>query len=171
MIEARLSAQPEQPDGLEQPQRAERVGVSRIFRGFERDLDMALCAEVINLIRLDFLNNPDEISGIRQIAVVEEKILVRIVRVLIEMIDAFGVEQRRPPLDAVDFVPLGKEQFREIGAVLSGDSGYQGFFCGHWGSFMVIFILFGEEDIEMADRANEFGGLYDILFGKNCDSV
>jgi hypothetical protein len=132
---------------------------------------VGLGREIVDFVGADIGDELDEIGTVRQIAVVEEKILVRIVRVLIEMIDAFGVEQRRPPLDAVDFVPLGKEQFREIGAVLSGDSGYQGFFCGHWGSFMVIFILFGEEDIEMADRANEFGGLYDILFGKNCDSV
>jgi hypothetical protein len=28
----------------------------------------------------------------------------------------------------VDFVALGKEQFGEVGAVLAGDSGNQGFF-------------------------------------------
>jgi hypothetical protein len=39
------------------------------------------------------------------------------------MIDARGVERRRPPLDAVDGVAEAEQIFGEIGAVLPGDAG------------------------------------------------
>ena len=47
------------------------------------------------------------------------------VRILIEMIDARGVERGRPPLDAVHGVAEAKQIFGEIGAVLPGNAGDQ----------------------------------------------
>lgn len=47
---------------------------------------------------------------------------VRGVRVLIEVIGAVGVEQRRAALDAVYLVALFQKQFRQLGAVLAGDT-------------------------------------------------
>ena len=51
------------------------------------------------------------------------KLLVRLVRILVEVLDAAGVERRRAALDAVDVVALVEQQLGEIGAVLSGDAG------------------------------------------------
>jgi hypothetical protein len=48
------------------------------------------------------------------------------VRVLIEMIDARGIERGRPPLDAVYGIAEAKQIFGEIGAVLPGDAGEKG---------------------------------------------
>jgi hypothetical protein len=44
------------------------------------------------------------------------------------MIDTIGVERRGPAFQAVDFIPFGKEQFGQVGAVLAGDAGNQRFF-------------------------------------------
>ena len=45
------------------------------------------------------------------------------VRILVEMIDARGVERGRPPLDAMHGVAEAEQIFGEIGAVLPGDAG------------------------------------------------
>ena len=50
------------------------------------------------------------------------------VRVLVQVVDPLGIEGRRPPLDAMDFVALGQQELRQIGAVLAGDAGDEGFF-------------------------------------------
>ena len=48
-----------------------------------------------------------------------------LVRILIQMIDAVGVEQRGPALDAVHFVALAEQKLGKVGAVLAGDAGDQ----------------------------------------------
>jgi hypothetical protein len=53
------------------------------------------------------------------------------VRILVEMVDAVGVEQGCPALDAVHLVALVEQELGEIGAVLSGDAGDQGDFRCH----------------------------------------
>ena len=53
-----------------------------------------------------------------------------LVRILVQVVDAVGVEQRGAALDAVDFVALAQQEFGEVGAVLAGDAGDEGFF-GH----------------------------------------
>ena len=44
-----------------------------------------------------------------------------LVRVLVEVVDAVGVEERRAPLDAVNLVAFGEEELREVRAVLAGN--------------------------------------------------
>jgi hypothetical protein len=45
------------------------------------------------------------------------------VRVLVQVVDAVGVEERGAALDAVDFVALAQQEFGKVGAVLAGDAG------------------------------------------------
>ena len=44
------------------------------------------------------------------------------VRVLVEMVDARGVEERRAALQTVHHVALPEQQLGEVGAVLPGDA-------------------------------------------------
>ncbi len=67
---------------------------------------MALCAEIINFIRLRFLNDTDEVTGVAQVAIVQLEVGVLNVRVLVDMVDTLGVEQGRTALDAVHDVAL-----------------------------------------------------------------
>ena len=46
------------------------------------------------------------------------------------MVDPGGVEGRGTALDAVDFVALAEKEFGQVGAVLTGNPGDQGFFHG-----------------------------------------
>jgi hypothetical protein len=52
----------------------------------------------------------------------QEETPVRDVRVLIQVVDPLGVEERGAPLDAVNGVPFVQEKLGKISAVLAGDS-------------------------------------------------
>jgi hypothetical protein len=53
----------------------------------------------------------------------QQKPKLLLMGILIEVIDAVGIEERTPALEAMDFVTLGQEELGEVGAVLAGDSG------------------------------------------------
>jgi hypothetical protein len=55
--------------------------------------------------------------------VVQDEFAPGFVGVLIEVVDAVGVEQAGAALDAVHFVALVQQEFRQVGAVLAGDAG------------------------------------------------
>ena len=67
-------------------------------------------------------------DGVGEVAVVQDEAAVRLVRVLVEVVDALGVEGRGAALDAVDLVALGEQELGEVGAVLAGDAGDQSLF-------------------------------------------
>ncbi|KAG0753743.1 hypothetical protein G6F22_021323 [Rhizopus arrhizus] len=52
-----------------------------------------------------------------------------VVRILVQVVDARGVEQRSAPLDAVDLIALGQQELRQVGPVLAGNAGNQ---CPFW---------------------------------------
>ena len=62
---------------------------------------------------------------IGQVAVVQDEARGLLVRILVQVIDAVGVEERGAALDAVHLVALVEQELGEIGAVLAGDAGDQ----------------------------------------------
>ena len=58
----------------------------------------------------------------------QNETLILFVRVLIQVVDARGVERRRPTLDAMNFIALIQQELRQIGAVLTGNAGDKCFF-------------------------------------------
>ena len=80
---------------------------------------MALRGEVVDLVGLHLLDDAHQAGGVRQIAVVQDEAPVRDVRVLVQVVDAVGVEKRSAALDAVDFVALGEQELGQVGAVLA----------------------------------------------------
>ena len=55
---------------------------------------MGLGAEVVDLVGLDLLDDVDERRAVGQIAVVEDEAGMGVVRILVEVVDAGGVEER-----------------------------------------------------------------------------
>jgi hypothetical protein len=64
------------------------------------------------------LHDADQVGRVAEIAVVQDEPPLALVRILVEMIDTIGIEERRTALDAVDFVTLLQQELREVGAVL-----------------------------------------------------
>ncbi len=111
LVEAGNAFPPEDADRLEQPQRADPVGVGGIFRRLETDLDMALRGEVVDLIGLGLLHQTDQVGRVGQIAMMQEKAGRTAVRILVQMVDAAGVERRGTALDAMNDIAFGEQQF------------------------------------------------------------
>ena len=113
-----------------------RPSALAVYSGVSKETaDVALRRQVVNLVRLHLLDDADQIGGVGQIAVVQDEVAVLHVRVLVEMVDAVGVEERGAALDAVDDVALLQQELGEIGAILAGDAGDQGDFCRHCRTF------------------------------------
>ena len=55
---------------------------------------MTHCTQIVYLIGLGFLNDPDQVGGIGQITVMKDKSFVLFMRILIQMINPVGVEER-----------------------------------------------------------------------------
>ena len=88
---------------------------------------MRLRREIVNLVRLRFLHDADDIGRVGHIAVMQVEGNALLVRIMNEMVDALGVERRRPALHAVHDISLRQQKFREIGAILAGDAGDEGY--------------------------------------------
>jgi hypothetical protein len=56
---------------------------------------------------------------------VENEIATGDVRILVQVIDAIGVEKRSAALDAVDDIAFAQQEFGEVGAILSGHASEQ----------------------------------------------
>jgi hypothetical protein len=89
---------------------------------------MALGGEVVDLVRPGFLHDPDEVRGIRHVAVMQRQARIGDVRVFVDVLDPARIKTGRPALDPVDPVALAEEEARQVGPVLAGDAGNQGCF-------------------------------------------
>ncbi len=71
---------------------------------------MALRRQVIDLLRLNLLNNPNEIGGIGQIAVVKLEAHVFLVRVLVQVVNTVGIKGRCTAFDAMNVIAFGEQK-------------------------------------------------------------
>ena len=112
--------------------RAGAGDVEGVLRDVERDPDVALRAQVVDLVGLEFVEELDQRHRVGEVAVVREQPNPLLVGVVVEVIDPVGVEARGAADDAVDLVPLLQQQLGQIGAILTRDPGDQGALLGPW---------------------------------------
>ena len=98
-----------------------------VYSGVSKDTaTWRLGAEIVDLVGLHLRHHADQVGGVGQVAVMQLEAGARHVAVVVQMVDAAGVEGGGAALDAVHLIPLLEQQFREIGAVLAGDAGDEG---------------------------------------------
>jgi len=113
-------------DGLEEAQRAGGDDVGGVVRDLERHSDVRLRGEVVDLVGEDGVEPAAERGGVGEIGVVElHARLVGVVGIDVYVVDALRVEVGGATDQAVHLVPLVEQEFREVGTVLSRDSGNQ----------------------------------------------
>src|SRR5262249_26684495 len=132
LIEARLeTALANAFENAEGPQARRVAGV---FRNLEADFDVALRAQIVDLVRTDGPQQPVHRRGVTEIAV------VKILRtggpgggacVLEQMVDAGPIQRAGAAHEPVDFVSLLEEKLRQVRAVLPGDPGDERLPGGH----------------------------------------
>ena len=128
LIDPGLLREAQNPHCLQYSQRAQSVAVGGVFRTLKTHSHMALGTEVIDLIGLHLLNDPDQVGAIGEVAVVENQAGISFMRVLVEVINSTGIETARAALESMHLVTLLQQQLRQVAAVLPGDTGNQGGF-------------------------------------------
>lgn len=76
MIEPHVFLEAASAHGVEETQSTESVDIASIFGHIEGDLDVRLCAEVVDLGWLDLRDDVHEVGAIGQIAMVELKLVL-----------------------------------------------------------------------------------------------
>jgi len=104
LVESRCLFRAEYSDGLQDPQCPQAVNVPRVLRLLERNLNVALCPQIVDFAWLDLLHNAQQTARIGQVSVVQDKFSVSEMRILIEMVDAVRIEKRTASFDAMNFV-------------------------------------------------------------------
>jgi len=94
---------------------------------------MALRGQVVDLVGLHLLHDADQVGAVGHVAVVQDELAAIDMRILVQVVDARGVEAGRSALDAVHHVALLQQELGEVGAVLAGHAGDEGGFG--WGHF------------------------------------
>ena len=83
---------------------------------------MAHCTQVVDFVRLGFLDDTNQVACIAQVTVVQLKVGVVDVWVLVDMVYALGVEAAGPALDAVNDIAFFQQEFGKIRAVLASNT-------------------------------------------------
>jgi len=103
-------------DRVEEAKSADGHDICRVLGDVEADANVALRAEVVDLVGLDRAHQLVEHGAVPEIAVEELDLAV-------EMIDARAVERARTAHHAVHVVALLEQDLGEIRSVLTGDAG------------------------------------------------
>ena len=90
---------------------AHAVHVGGVFGALKAHGHVALRAQVVDFVRLRFLDDAREVAAVAQVAVVQLEVGVADVRVLVDVVNALGVERAGPALDAVDDVAFCQQEF------------------------------------------------------------
>ncbi len=114
--------------GFEDARGADASDITGVFWNIKADTHMALSAEMIDLIRLQIINELHQVHAIGQVAVVEKKFHAVDMRIRVNVVDAGRVECARAADDAVDFIAFIEKEVGKIAAVLTCDSGDECFF-------------------------------------------
>ncbi len=123
LVEAGVN--PTGADRLQQAHRAQARDIPGVLGHVKADAHVALGAEVVDLGGLDLAEQVYQAAALGEIAVVQVQPALVVVRVLVDVVQAPGVERRRPADQAVDLVTLLQQQLGEVRAVLARDPRYQ----------------------------------------------
>ena len=89
---------------------------------------MALGGKVVDFVRLHLLNNAYQVGGIGQIAIMQDELATRFVRILVQVINAIGVKRGGAALYAVNHVAFAEQKFSQVRTILARDTCYQSCF-------------------------------------------
>lgn len=93
LIEAGFVFEAEEADGFEQTQGAYGIDIGGVLGGFEGDGDVGLGAEVVDFVWHYLAEDAREVGGVGEVAIVKLEAGIFNVGVLIQVIDALGVEE------------------------------------------------------------------------------
>ena len=101
-------------ESLEDAGRSEARDVARVFGEIEAHPDVALNAEMVDLVGFDVVDQVGQLFGIRESPVMEEEADIRQVCILVEMVDPGPVETARTADNAMDLIAFEEKKVSKI---------------------------------------------------------
>ena len=123
LIDTGFIAQTQQTYGFQNTQGAYTVGIGCVLGRIETHFYVTHGCQVINFIGLHLLNDTGDVHRVGKVAIVQYQIAVLHMRILIQVIDAVGIEQRRATLHPMYNISHFQQVFCQIGAILPGNPG------------------------------------------------
>src|SRR5437588_8139815 len=111
---------------LQNTNRPHASDIRRVLGNVETHADMALGAEMIDLVRLQIVQQFHQIYRVGEITVVQETSNAVNVRIGVKMIDAGSVKRTRAADNPMHFITFRNQEIGKITAVLSRYAGNQG---------------------------------------------
>ena len=99
LVELGLFGQTQDADGFQDPQDTDGIHVTGVFRNIKGNLHMGLCSQIVNLVGLNQADDPDQRTGIGQIAIVQGNGIFRD-----QMINAIGCFNTVPADQTMYFI-------------------------------------------------------------------
>ena len=135
LINTGLLGQTENTASLKNSQNTECINITRVLRSIKRNLNMALCCQVIDLIRLNNINDTNQTGRIGQIAIMQNNRSC-----FDQMINARGIRNRCTADNSVNLISLLQQKFCQIRTILTCDTGNKCFF--HFPFSPLVFYFF-----------------------------
>jgi len=101
---------PTPTDCLQDPGSTQTGNIPSVFRHVKAHPDVALCAEMIDLIRFYVVNQVCQLLPVGQIPIMQEKPCAGLMGILIDMIDPVGIEDTGPTDEAVASKSSAKQE-------------------------------------------------------------
>ncbi len=93
LVNAGFANEAQESYGLEEAEDPHSVGIGHIFGRVKAHFYVAHGRKVVDLVGLHLLDDAGEVHRVGEVAVVEHKVAVLHVRILVDMVDTFGVEE------------------------------------------------------------------------------
>ena len=116
LVDAAGLGQTAQTHGFENPQHSCRIHIRSEFRRVETHLHMALCSEVVDLVRAYLAHHLEYAHRIPEVRIMQMEM-----RLSFQMRYPFAVIYRRTSNRAVHLITLSEKEFRQKRTVLSGN--------------------------------------------------
>lgn len=100
----------------------------RCIQGIRRTRPHGFVRPGCRPVRLHLLDDAGQVAGVAQVAVVQLEVGVVNVRVLVDVVNAVGVEAGGTAFDAVHDVAFFQQKLSQVGAILASDTSDQGDF-------------------------------------------
>ena len=120
LVEAAVEA--DLADGFEHAQGANGGDFGGEIGHFEGDFDVGLGGEVVNFVGFDVGQQAHEGGAVGKVAVMKDEAGTGGVAILVEVVDAVGVEGGGTAHQAVNGIAFAEEKFGKVGAVLASDA-------------------------------------------------
>src|SRR5882724_1049017 len=110
-------------DCFQNANRADASDIGSVLRNIEAHAHVALRAQMIDLVRLQFVKKLHKIHRVAEVSVMQKQSHTVYVWISVKMINSRGVKRAGAADNPVNFIPFLKQQIGQITSILASNAG------------------------------------------------